>query len=142
MDKKTSLCEYLLQSSNTWVLDANLATSNSFLIYSYSSQLLLTKETIKVEDYQDISHAEVIKKEITTPTKKTYNCKLCGKIFNQSGHLKGHTRVHTGEKPYKCKLCNKQFAQKDTLNKHIRVHTGEKTYKCKICLKNFTSNTA
>ncbi len=29
----------------------------------------------------------------------------------QSGHLKNHKRMHTGDKPYKCDACDKSFAQ-------------------------------
>ncbi|WP_373691062.1 C2H2-type zinc finger protein [Endozoicomonas sp. ONNA2] len=62
---------------------------------------------------------------------------MCDKSFNQSNHLKNHTRTHTGERPYKCMVCKKSFSQSNHLIKHSRTHTGERPYKCKVCKMSF-----
>lgn len=41
------------------------------------------------------------------PTNKQYPCKVCERIFNNSGNLKKHQHLHTGIRPYKCPLCSK-----------------------------------
>ena len=54
--------------------------------------------------------------------KKIYKCRVCGRGFTRSHHLRRHEMIHTGEKPYKCHFCERGFARSDHLNLHLASH--------------------
>ncbi|XP_072048403.1 uncharacterized protein [Amphiura filiformis] len=73
-------------------------------------------------------------------TKRPFQCGLCGKFFTQSGSLRAHERIHTGERPYVCNLCGKSFHESGKLKRHERTHTGEKPFSCCWCGRKFAQN--
>ena len=62
----------------------------------------------------------------------------CKKTFEQSGSLKRHNHVYTGERPHKCSVCRKTFTRLYNLEKHMCLHTGKKAHECSVCKKTFT----
>lgn len=70
---------------------------------------------------------------------KKYKCPHCHVGFSNNGQLKGHVRIHTGERPFKCneKNCGKSFTRNEELTRHKRIHSGVRPFPCQTCGKKF-----
>lgn len=81
----------------------------------------------KIEDLQ----RHILEKH--TKIKKTWNCKICNKMFLKSKALSRHMYVHNEDRPFPCQLCSGTFKRKVGLTKHLVTHTDDRPFRCKIC---------
>ncbi|XP_006825975.1 uncharacterized protein LOC102800652 [Saccoglossus kowalevskii] len=71
--------------------------------------------------------------------RRRFPCPICDVSCSNNGQLRGHIRVHTGERPFKCDnpCCGRAFARNEELTRHKRIHTGLRPHRCTICNKRF-----
>ena len=94
------------------------------------------------EEQKTFESLEMIAKptEIQISNSKSFQCKICTKIFTVRKNLTRHMKIHSGLKPYHCNTCSKCFNNSKTLKNHEKVHTQEKPFVCKTCFKRFKFN--
>ena len=66
-------------------------------------------------------------------TKTDKRCNECDFTSAQTGNLKRHMIIHSGEKSNKCKQCDFASSQAGNLRTHLKTHSGEKSNKCNQC---------
>ncbi|KAG5896124.1 hypothetical protein JTB14_006911 [Gonioctena quinquepunctata] len=78
--------------------------------------------------------------------KYDFQCRTCGKCFNDATTFKEHENFHLGVKPFICIVCNREFIYSRYLiahqvrNHRVRVLDKESKTQCHMCPKMFARN--
>lgn len=68
-----------------------------------------------VEDYEEGKNCQGTgnaQQQTWKRNKVLHYCPYCSKSFDRPWVLKGHLRLHTGERPFECPVCHKSFADR------------------------------
>ncbi|XP_046754119.1 zinc finger protein 341-like isoform X2 [Diprion similis] len=124
------------QPSDEKSVDAESADLSPTMRLPASNTLI---KAIKFYEEERAPYSEVGNTETWKRIKALHYCPYCRKSFDRPWVLKGHLRLHTGERPFECPVCQKSFADRSNLRAHQRTRNHHQwQWRCGVCFKAFS----
>lgn len=72
------------------------------------------------------------------PSRKSYVCPNCGKVFRWRVNFIRHLRSRREqEAPHECAVCGELFGDSEGLDDHLETHEARKPFECGVCGRSF-----
>ncbi|XP_058838780.1 zinc finger protein 28 homolog [Topomyia yanbarensis] len=123
--------------------EKSFRTATKLRIHVNCVHLKVRKYTCDVCNRKFLDSGNLRNHKVIHSGERKYVCNYegCNKTFALPGTLTVHKKSHTQDKQFACDYCSKLFLYKWLLVKHLRTHTGEKPYQCDVCQKKFSTTT-
>ena len=99
---------------------------------SESCENQVCKTTPRRQEVEEIELAEIQYTPEVNNGKRSYKCRICGKVSRDRTDIKRHLFIHTGESPFNCDYCGKKFKRKSLATLHSRRMHREELRKAKL----------
>ncbi|XP_003704662.1 uncharacterized protein LOC100877101 [Megachile rotundata] len=111
------------------------STSQALYLASNKKQI----DSTQSQYFNNLNKSSVDNAQNWKRNKTMHYCPYCRKSFDRPWVLKGHLRLHTGERPFSCPVCHKSFADRSNLRAHQRTRNHHQwQWRCGECFKAFS----
>ena len=136
MAQKFNQCNFSTRNSRSWDITAKHTLERIQTNATSATILQSHNPTHAHPQWRETTQVHRMQKVIQPSSKSEHSyghshCAQWKKSFTQTGKLKEHIFIDSGEKPHSWTTeCKKSFSVAGTLGRHLLKHTGEKPHPC------------